>query len=232
MNLLKRTLINIPFFRSLSYFRRRYNEPHAVSFLKYSIFNTLPVSFLGLIYKKEDYMPFDKYSSLIRGNVFMGACARAQRSGCYIQGRGKVFIGDYVEVASNVVVISGNHDLYNQDIGVEKETIIGDYCWLASNVSILAGVVLGPRTIVGAGSVVTKSFPEGNCVIAGNPAKIIKTLDPAMVIKAKDEHEFYGYLPKAKFQKWFLLKYRDLRFEYPLDSISNNEYVSNLNSHD
>ena len=44
------------------------------------------------------------------------------------------------------------------------------------NSVILPGVTVGTRTIVGAGSVVTKSFPEGNCVVAGNPAKKIKDL--------------------------------------------------------
>ena len=45
------------------------------------------------------------------------------------------------------------------------------------NSVILPGVKLGTRTIVAAGSVVTKSFPEGYCVIAGSPAKIIRYLD-------------------------------------------------------
>jgi acetyltransferase-like isoleucine patch superfamily enzyme len=44
------------------------------------------------------------------------------------------------------------------------------------NSVILPGVELGPHTIVGAGSIVTKSFPEGNCIIVGNPAKKIKDL--------------------------------------------------------
>ena len=44
------------------------------------------------------------------------------------------------------------------------------------NSIILPGVKLGDKTIVGAGSIVTKSFEEGNCVIVGNPAKIIKKL--------------------------------------------------------
>ena len=41
------------------------------------------------------------------------------------------------------------------------------------NSIILPGVNLGPRTVVAAGSVVTKSFPDGFCVLAGNPAKIV-----------------------------------------------------------
>lgn len=44
------------------------------------------------------------------------------------------------------------------------------------NSVILPGVTLGNHTIVGAGSVVTKSFPEGNCVIVGNPGRVIKKL--------------------------------------------------------
>ena len=46
------------------------------------------------------------------------------------------------------------------------------------NVVVLPGVELGDGTIVGAGAVVTRSFPEGECVLAGNPAKIIRTLGP------------------------------------------------------
>jgi acetyltransferase-like isoleucine patch superfamily enzyme len=42
---------------------------------------------------------------------------------------------------------------------------------------ILPGVKLGDHTVVGAGSIVTKSFPEGHCVLAGNPAVIVKGID-------------------------------------------------------
>ena len=44
------------------------------------------------------------------------------------------------------------------------------------NSVILPGVTLGDHTVVGAGSVVTKSFEQGYCVIAGNPARIIREL--------------------------------------------------------
>ncbi|EOJ3081127.1 DapH/DapD/GlmU-related protein, partial [Acinetobacter baumannii] len=53
---------------------------------------------------------------------------------------------------------------------------IGDKCWIGMNSVILPGVVLGNGTIVAAGAVVTKSFKQGNIVIAGVPAKIIKEI--------------------------------------------------------
>ena len=53
---------------------------------------------------------------------------------------------------------------------------IGDNAWFGGGVTILPGVTLGDNVVVGAGAVVTKSFGD-NVVLAGNPAKIIKTLD-------------------------------------------------------
>jgi len=44
------------------------------------------------------------------------------------------------------------------------------------NAVILPGVHLGDHTIVAAGSVVTKSFPQGNCILGGVPAKVVKEL--------------------------------------------------------
>lgn len=53
---------------------------------------------------------------------------------------------------------------------------IGDNAWFGGSVSILPRITLGDNVVVGAGAVVTKSFAD-NVVLAGNPAKIIKTLD-------------------------------------------------------
>jgi acetyltransferase-like isoleucine patch superfamily enzyme len=49
------------------------------------------------------------------------------------------------------------------------------------NAVILPGVVLGPATVVAAGAIVTKSFPDGFCIVAGVPARVIrrtKEVDP------------------------------------------------------
>ena len=100
-----------------------------------------------------------------------------QSSGCYYQGIGKIDIGKGAYIAQNVGIITANHDPADLDKHLEPKPVsIGEKCWIGMNSVILPGVTLGPNTVVGAGSVVTKSFPEGNCVIAGSPAKIIKML--------------------------------------------------------
>lgn len=98
--------------------------------------------------------------------------------GCYFQTgkKAKIIIGKGTWIAPNVGIITTNHDVDNLENHVEgKDVIIGKNCWIGMNSVVLPGVTLGDKTIVGAGSIVTKSF-EGNCVIAGNPAKKIKEL--------------------------------------------------------
>ena len=91
----------------------------------------------------------------------------------------KIYIGKGVQIANGVAIVSSNHDLMDISVHTEgKDVVIGDECWIASNAVILPGVHLGKHTIVAAGAVVSKSFPEGWCVIGGIPAKVIKKLDP------------------------------------------------------
>lgn len=97
---------------------------------------------------------------------------------------GKIIIGSGTYIAPNVGIITSNHDLYDLDKRMPAKNVkIGEKCWIGMNSMILPGVELGEHTIVGAGSVVTKSFKEGNCVIAGNPAKKIKDLQGEEVMK-------------------------------------------------
>lgn len=93
------------------------------------------------------------------------------------------FIQDYyhVHLGKNVLLSHGthiycrNHNLLDiQQLDDFKDVYIGDDCWIGANAVILPGVKLGRHTVVGAGAVVTKSFPEGGCVLAGVPAKVVK----------------------------------------------------------
>ena len=100
-----------------------------------------------------------------------------QTYGNYFQAIGKITIGKGTYIAPNVGIITANHDLNNLDKHVAPKSVrIGERCWIGMNSVILPGVDLGNETIVGAGAVVTKSFPEGHCIIAGNPAKKIREL--------------------------------------------------------
>lgn len=120
--------------------------------------------------------------------------------GCYIQGIGKVYIGDYVRIAQNVGIISSNHDLYDAyKHDLTSEVHIGSYSWLGMNSVILPNVTLGDFTIVGAGAVVTKSFPDGYCVIGGNPAKVIKLLEIEKCVRYHSMEEYVGYMKKEDF---------------------------------
>lgn len=99
--------------------------------------------------------------------------------GTYMQAYNGIEIGDDVNMAPGVGLISANHDLHDNTRHLPAPPIrIGNRCWLGMNAVVLPGVELGDGTIVGAGAVVTRSFPEGRCVLAGNPAKILRALEP------------------------------------------------------
>lgn len=119
--------------------------------------------------------------------------------GNYIQALGKVVIGDYTQIAPNVGIISANHELTDNRMHIHSEVIIGKYCWIGMGAIVLPGVELGDYTIVAAGSIVTKSFIEGYCVIGGNPAKKIKDIDRDECVIHKSKFEYRGYLKSDSF---------------------------------
>ena len=101
---------------------------------------------------------------------------------CIIGGHGGVKIGKYTMIGGQTYIISSNHKFDDLDIPYmlqgecTKEIIIGNNVWIGANCTILPGVTIGDNCIIAAGSVVTKSFPN-NFMIAGNPAKIKKTIN-------------------------------------------------------
>ena len=91
-----------------------------------------------------------------------------------------VKIGDNTMFGPNVQIYTATHPLEykarNSGVEYAKPIIIGNNVWVGGNATICPGVTIGNNVVIGAGSVVTKSFPD-DVFIAGNPARVIKTID-------------------------------------------------------
>ena len=91
-------------------------------------------------------------------------------------------IGSYVKITQGVIILTHDYSMsvarriYHRHIGTMRETFIGDNVFIGMNAIILMGSKIGDNSIIGAGSVVSGSFPS-NSVIAGNPAKVICSVE-------------------------------------------------------
>lgn len=80
-----------------------------------------------------------------------------------------VKIGDGSYIAFGATLLC--HDMSRN---IHKDVVIGKNCFIGANSIIMPGVVVGDEVVIGAGSVVTKDVLS-NTIVAGNPAKLIKT---------------------------------------------------------
>ena len=110
------------------------------------------------------------------GNVIIGDNARIGIGSVII---GPVHLGNKVGLGQHVFISGFNHGYKdgnrdsNEQSLVKKEVIIDEDSHIGANSVIVAGVHIGKRCQIGAGSVVTKNIPDYS-VAVGNPAKIIK----------------------------------------------------------
>lgn len=123
------------------------------------------------------------------------------------EGEGGITIGDYVMISPGVRMSAANHitigdscmfangayitdsdwhGIYDR-VGRDQANLpinIADNVWVGDHATILKGVSIGENSIVAAGAVVTKDV-EANTVVAGNPAKKIRDLDPQAEFKTR-----------------------------------------------
>lgn len=103
-------------------------------------------------------------------------------SGCTIYSMESITIGRNTDIGSGCKIFdndfhplpySERHPIERLDLLKKRPIVIGEGCFIGANSIVLKGTTLGKNVVVGAGSVVSGSFPD-NVIIAGNPARIIK----------------------------------------------------------
>ncbi|KAG9224239.1 hypothetical protein CCMSSC00406_0004738 [Pleurotus cornucopiae] len=114
------------------------------------------------------------FNIIIGGDLFI-------HKGCTILDVGPVRIGARTLIGPNVQIYTPTHPLSPEERNgldgpeASKPIIIGKDCWIGGGTIILPGVTIGDGVTVGAGSVVTKDV-ESRTVVAGNPARFIKSV--------------------------------------------------------
>ncbi len=148
-------------------------------------------------------------------------------------------IGKNVQITKGVTILTHGYDwatikaVYGDVLGSAGKVKIGDNCFIGMNALILKGSVIGNNVIVGAGSVVTGGEYPSDCVIAGNPARVICSLEEyrekrksAQLSEAKElvkeYYEVYGVKPEKRVLSEFFWLFEE-RTE-----IENGSFLSNM----
>ena len=91
-----------------------------------------------------------------------------------------VTIGDNCMLAAGAYISDADwHDQYDRTLPIGKCTpvVLKDNVWIGEGAMVSKGVTIGENSIVGARALVTRNVPA-NTIVGGNPAQVLKTLDP------------------------------------------------------
>nr|WP_315174774.1 acyltransferase [uncultured Flavobacterium sp.] len=160
----------------------------------------LPFTHWKLFYKKQMLSlckkKFKHFSDTadFRPGAYAVGCSKIQignrvviRPGVMLFGESEtlqtsIIIEDDVMMGSGVHFYINNHKFDRLDIPLidqgyypDERIVLKKGCWIGANAILLPGVTIGLNSVVGAGSIVTKSVPDG-VVVAGTPARLIKEI--------------------------------------------------------
>lgn len=116
-------------------------------------------------------------------NISLGANSLINMN-CTLLDTGKIEIGDNTLLAPDVKIYTAIHPINPKERFMEEGKIctstkpvkIGNNVWIGGNCTILPGIEIGDNSVIGAGSVVTKSIPK-NAVAYGNPCCVVRYLN-------------------------------------------------------
>jgi acetyltransferase-like isoleucine patch superfamily enzyme len=133
------------------------------------------------------------------GEIYIGDYCLVS-PGVRISAAASIRIGDNCMLAANVYISDSDwHGIYNRirPFRCTKPVVIENNVWLGERVTVNKGVTIGENSVIGAGAVVTKDIPA-NTIAAGNPARVIKTINPNRRMLKREllfqdaEHYFYN----------------------------------------
>ncbi|MFT7246611.1 MAG: acetyltransferase-like isoleucine patch superfamily enzyme [Candidatus Azotimanducaceae bacterium] len=109
--------------------------------------------------------------------------------GVRIDSGSQITIGDNcMFAASSYITDSDWHDIYDRTktVGTSLPVILGDNVWIGDGAKVCKGVTIGDNSVIGAGAIVTSDIPA-NSIAAGNPARVIKPLDPDQTLVKREQ---------------------------------------------
>jgi acetyltransferase-like isoleucine patch superfamily enzyme len=109
--------------------------------------------------------------------------------GVRISSAASIKIGNNCMIANGVYISDADwHGIYDRlkTVGESAPVELKENVWIGDSAIVCKGVTIGENSIIGAGSVVAKDIPE-NCIAVGNPAQVIKKLDPAIDLVKREK---------------------------------------------
>jgi len=112
-------------------------------------------------------------------HIRIGADTTVEGAYLLVDEAASIDIGRDCMLSTDIIMRTGDkHSILDAQTGERlnhsSSIRIADRVWIGRDVQILKGVVLQPETVVATRSLVSRAFEEGNCVVAGVPAKVVK----------------------------------------------------------
>lgn len=99
--------------------------------------------------------------------------------GCVVLDSSPVTIGDKVQIATGVQLLTAEHPIdpveRRKGIELNRPVTIGNNAWIGAGVIVCPGVTIGDNSVIGAGSVVTRDI-EANVLAVGNPCRVVRSI--------------------------------------------------------